>query len=198
MPPNAELARKLGLEGRKVFVYAGTHGMAQGLDVILEAARRTDSADVLYVLAGEGAERQSLMEKASREGINNVLFLPNQPKSVMPELLNLAYANIVPLKKLDLFKAALPSKMFEAMASAKPVVASVWGEAADLVEEARCGIVVPPEDPAALCQAVARLAADPALARELGENGRRYVAEHFDREVIAHRFISLLQETAKR
>lgn len=196
MPPNVELARRLGIEGKKVFLYAGTHGMAQGLEVVLEAARRTRGADILYVLAGEGAEKESLMKQAAAAAITNVRFVANQPKSVMPDLLNLSYATIVPLKRLDLFKSALPSKMFESMASAKPIVASVWGEAADLVERARCGIVVAPEDPAALHAAVEKLAADPALARELGENGRRYVAEHFDRTVIAERFVTLLREAA--
>lgn len=196
MPPNVELARRLGIEGKKVFLYAGTHGMAQGLEVVLEAARRTRGADILYVLAGEGAEKESLMKQAAAAAITNVRFVANQPKSVMPDLLNLSYATIVPLKRLDLFKSALPSKMFESMASAKPIVASVWGEAADLVERARCGIVVAPEDPAALHAAVEKLAADPGLARELGENGRRYVAEHFDRTVIAERFVTLLREAA--
>lgn len=196
--PSAELARKLGLEGKKVFLYAGTHGLAQGLDVMLEAARQTTDPDVLYVFAGEGAEKQALMEKASAERAGNVRFLANQPKSVMPDLLNLAYATIVPLKKLDLFKSALPSKMFESMATAKPIVASVWGEAAGLVEKAGCGIVVPPEEPEALREAVKKLAADPELARELGEKGRVYVKANFDREVIARRFVTLLKETARK
>ena len=198
MPANAELARKLGLEGRKVFLYAGTHGMAQGLDVVLEAARRTADPSVLYVLAGEGAEKEALMKKAAAQRITNALFVPNQPKSLMPDLLNLAYATVVPLKKLDLFKSALPSKMFESMASAKPIVASVWGEAADLVERAGCGVVVAPEDPVALNQAVEKLAADPQLARELGDKGRRYVMDHFDRRVIAERFITLLRDAAEQ
>ena len=197
-PPNVDLAHRLGVEGRKVFLYAGTHGMAQGLGVVLEAARRTSDPSILYVLAGEGAEKEALTRRAAAERIANVLFLPSQPKSVMPDLLNLAYATVVPLKKLDLFRSALPSKMFESMASAKPIVGSVWGEAADLVERAGCGVVVPPEDPAALRHAVEQLAADPAHARELGENGRRYVMDHFDRRVIAERFIALLTDAAEQ
>ncbi len=197
-PANMDLARRLGLDERKVFLYAGTHGMAQGLGTVLAAARQTANSDVLYVLAGEGAEKQALMTQATEEGITNVCFLPNQPKAVMPDLLNLAYAAIVPLRRVDLFKAALPSKMFEAMASARPIVASLWGEAAELIESARCGIVVPPEDPAALRDAVERLAADPELVHELGGNGRRYVEEHFDRDVIAERFVGLMREVATR
>jgi glycosyltransferase involved in cell wall biosynthesis len=195
-PPDAALAQRLELDERKVFLYAGTHGMAQGLDIVLEAARRTKNPDVLYVLAGEGAEKAELVAKAKSEAITNLRFLPNQPKDAMPALLNLAYATIVPLKRLDLFKAALPSKMFESMATARPIVASLWGEAADLVANADAGIVVAPEDPAALSEAVEKLAADPAWATRLGDNGRAYVKEHFDRDVIARRFVELLREAA--
>jgi len=197
-PPNLELARSLGLDERKVFLYAGTHGMAQGLGTILDAARQTKNSEVFYVLAGEGAEKDALVKRAESERITNVRFLPNQPKRVMPDLLNLAYATIIPLRRLDLFKSALPSKMFESMATARPIVASLWGEAADLVETAKAGVVVAPEDPGALSEAVEKLAADPALARDLGENGRQYVKEHFDRERIASRFLELLRDAAER
>lgn len=193
---NVELAANLGLDERKIFLYAGTHGMAQGLDTVLDAAEATQDSDVLYVLAGDGAEKEALMKRA--EGWPNVRFLPNQPKAVMPDLLNLAYASIIPLRRLELFKSALPSKMFESMAVAKPIVAALWGEAADLIENAGCGLVVPPEDATALREAVARLAADEVLARELGTRGREYVSAHFDRQVIAARFIDLLVETARR
>jgi glycosyltransferase involved in cell wall biosynthesis len=195
--PDRELAGRLGLNGQKIFLYAGTHGLAQGLGVILDAARLTTKADVMYVLAGEGAEKEALVARANAEGIANVRFLPNQPKSMMPALLNLAYATIIPLRRLDLFKSALPSKMFESMAAARPIVAAVWGEAADLVEAAACGLVVAPEDSNALHAAVERLAADPGLAGTLGRNGRDYVIEHFDRKDIAARFVELLRQTTR-
>src|SRR5260370_8553740 len=145
--PNSEFARSLGLDERKIFLYAGTHGMAQGLGTVLEAAKQTTNSDVLYVFAGEGAEKDALIRRVESEGIANVRFLPNQPKQVMPDLLNLAYATIIPLKRLDLFKSALPSKMFESMAAAKPIVSSLWGEAADLIETAQCAVLVSPHAP---------------------------------------------------
>lgn len=197
-PPNTELARTLGLDERKIFLYAGTLGMAQGLNTVLEAAKQTKNPEVLYLLAGEGAEKEALMKRVQIEGVANVRFLPSQSKAVMPDLINLAYASIIPLKRLGLFKSALPSKMFESMATAKPIVGSLWGEAAELIERSRCGLVVPPEDAAALRDAVDKLAADPSLARELGENGRQYVAAHFERHAIAARFIDLLSQTAGR
>src|SRR5207247_2505394 len=138
-PPDGALARKLGLEGRTVFLYAGTHGLSQGLDVILEAAKLTRDRRVLYALVGEGADKAALVAKAAREGIDNVRFLPNQPKAVMPRLLNLAYAAVIPLKPLNVFRSALPSKMFESMAVGQPIIASIWGEAADLTRRSAGG-----------------------------------------------------------
>ena len=192
--PDRELAQRLGLDGHKVFMYAGLHGLAQGLDVILEAAKLTRNPDVLYVFVGDGADKAALVAKAKAEGIPNVRFLPIQPTSTLPTILNLAYATVIPLRRLDLFKAALPSKLFDSMAAGRPIVAPLWGEAAALVEEAACGLVVEPEDAHAVQQAVEKLAADPALAQRLGEQGRRYVVEHFNRDDIAKRLIKLLED----
>jgi len=196
--PDPELARTLGVDGRLVFLYAGTHGMAQGLDVVLDAAVNTHNPDILYVLVGEGADKEHLVARARSQGIANVKFVPNQPKSGMPALLNLAYAVIVPLRRLDLFRSALPSKMFEAMAVGKPIIASLWGEAADLIESSGAGVVVPPEDPAALRGAVERLAADSDLGARLGTNGREYVIAHFERAEIARKFEELVTGVAGR
>ena len=196
--PDRELAHRLGLDGHKVFMYAGLHGLAQGLDVILEAAKLTHDPDVLYVLVGDGADKAALVAKVEAEGISNVKFLPIQPTATLPAVLNLAYATVIPLRRLDLFKAALPSKLFDSMAAGRPIVAPLWGEAAALVEAAACGLVVEPEDARAVQQAVEKLAADPALAARLGEQGRKYVVEHFNRDDIAKRLIKLLEETARR
>jgi len=192
--PRRELAQQLGLDSASVFLYAGTHGLSQGLDVILEAAKLTRNDRVLYVLVGEGADKDALVDKARGQAIGNVRFLPNQPKAMMPVLLNLAYASIISLRRLDVFRSALPSKMFESMAVAKPLVAALWGEGAEMVETARCGLVVEPGDPRALRDAVEKLAADPELAKTLGRQGREYVVAHFDRDAIAERLRALLHE----
>jgi glycosyltransferase involved in cell wall biosynthesis len=196
-PRDAALAERLGLDGQKVFLYAGTHGISQGLDVILGAARLTTDPDVRFVLAGEGAEKPALMARASEDGIANVTFLPNQPKDVMPALLNLAYATIIPLRPLELFRSAMPSKMFESMAAGRPVVASLDGEAADLVRRSGCGVVTAPRDAHDLASAVKRLAADPESVRNMGSAGRAYVVEHFNRATIAGQLSQLLYDAAR-
>ena len=195
--PDRALARQLGLDGHKIFLYAGTHGLSHGLDVILEAAKLTTDPDILYVLAGEGADKDALVAKAKADRISNVRFLPNQPRTAMPALLNLAYASILSLKRLDLFKNALPAKMYESMAVAQPLVGAVWGEAADLITRAGCGVVAEPGDAESMSQAVKKLAADPAMAKQMGMRGREYVIAHFDRKDIADRLIKLLEETAR-
>ena len=196
--PDRALALRLGLDGHKVFMYAGLHGLAQGLDVILEAAKLTRNPEVMYVFVGDGADKAALMAKAEAEKIANVRFLPIQPTATLPALLNLVYATVIPLRRLDLFKAALPSKLFDSMAAGRPIVAPLWGEAAALVEAAECGLVVEPEDARAVQEAVEKLAADPPLAQKLGEQGRRYVVRHFNRDDIAKRLVTLLEETAGR
>jgi len=198
LPPDEKLASELGLDGRKVFLYAGTHGMAQGLDVILETAKLTKDSNILFLFAGEGADKEHLVARAQAEHIDNVRFLPNQQRAVMPSLLNLAYATIIPLRHLDIFRSALPSKMFESMATGRPIVGALEGEAARLIEEANCGVVVKPEDPTALHDAVVKLAAEPELAKGLGDNGRKYVVQKFDRTVVAERFLALLQDSAAK
>ena len=196
-PPDRALAARLGLDAsKKIFLYAGTHGMAQGLDVILDAARETRDPNILYVFVGEGAEKETLMKRSKQLALTNVHFLPNQPQPTMPALLNTVYASIIPLRRLELFKAALPSKIFEAMAVARPVIGVMWGEAADLIRDSGCGLVVEPEDGQGLKDAVDKLAADPNLADELGQNGRRYVSEHYNRKAIAARLAQVLRETA--
>ncbi len=195
--PDRALAQSLGLDGHKVFLYAGTHGLSQGLDVILEAAKQTRDPDVLYALAGEGADKAALVKKAKAQDIANVVFLPNQPKSTMPALLNVAYAGVISLRPLDVFRSALPSKMFESMAVGQPLVAALWGEGSDLVRDADCGIVTMPGDAEQMRDAVETLAREPARAKEMGLNGRRYVDEHFNRDKIAVRLRELLREVAR-
>ena len=196
LPPDRHLAQSLGLDGHKVFLYAGTHGLSQGLEVILDAAKLTQDPDILFVLAGEGADKAMLVAKADAEHIANVKFLPNQPKSAMPGLLNVAYAGIVSLRPLDVFRNALPSKMFESMAVGQPLVAALSGEGADLVHASGCGIVTAPGDAPALRDAVLELARDPQRARAMGMRGREYVDAHFNRDRIAARLRQVLLEIA--
>lgn len=182
-----------GLEGKFLVLYAGTHGLSQGLEVVVEAARRlVDRDDVVFLMIGDGADKPALVERG--EGLPNIRFLDPLPRSAMPEAVAAADAYAITLKDIPLFQSVIPSKLYEAMACAKPVVLAVRGEAADLLREAEGGLVVPPEDPAAFADAILTLVADRERARHLGAGGRRMVEARYDRELLVDRFEAVLAE----
>jgi glycosyltransferase involved in cell wall biosynthesis len=191
------LRAELGLEGKLVFAYFGTLGMAHGLDTVLVAAQLLrEHPQIVFLLVGDGAERKRLIELRESRGLSNVVILDQQPKARMPTLWDLASASIVHLKKSPLFETVLPSKIFESMAMERPIVLGVEGEAAQLVTAARAGVVFEPENARQLADAVLRLASDPGAARRMGASGREYVLEHFDRTRLAAGYENLLLRTA--
>ena len=187
-PLSKELARvELGWDDQFIALYAGTHGLAQGLTTLLDAAERLqDQADIQIVLIGDGATKQDLVAQAKQRNLTNVVFLEPLPHDQMPRLLAAADVCLIPLKKLPLFEGALPSKIYEAMASARPIVLSVAGEARQLAEQkAKSAIAVEPENPEALASAILYLYKNPEEAKKLGQRGRVFVEEHFAREQLA-------------
>ena len=187
------LRAQLGLEGKFVVSYVGTHGMAHGLETVLDAAAQLRShPQIVFLLVGDGAERKRLVALRERLGLSNVTMLEQQPKERMPQVWALSDASLVLLRKQPLFETVIPSKIFEAMASARPIILGVAGEARDLVTEGQAGVVFEPGNAASLSAAVLALVQQPALARELGANGRRFVTAQFDRRVLARRFETVL------
>ena len=188
-----DLRASLSLEGKFVASYIGTHGMAHHLETVLEAARLVDrKSQVCFLLVGDGAERQNLLRQKETSQLSNVIMLPQQPKELIPEYLSLSDACIVLLKKSELFKTVIPSKIFEAMAMERPVILGVEGESEEIIRQAECGICIEPENAKALANAVLMLHRDRELSRKLGENGRKCVAQYYDRDVLAERYLHIL------
>ncbi|HEY6931242.1 MAG TPA: glycosyltransferase [Thermoanaerobaculia bacterium] len=191
----SEVREEWGVADAFVVGYAGLHGLAQGLETVLEAAEiLKDREDVVFVFVGSGPVKDSMIRFQERAGLKNVRFIDNQPTSRVPAILAAFDAAVIPLKRLDLFRGALPSKLFEAMASGTPVVVAIEGEAKELVESAKAGICVPPEDPRAMSAAILRLRADESLCQSLSRSGRRYVYENYERRRIARDFDRLIRE----
>ena len=180
-------------EGPPRIVYCGTVGMAQGVGTLIEAMRRLAAEDdpVELIVAGDGAERAELEEEA--RGLDRVRFVGRLPREEVPALIASARMTVVSLRDVPLFKDALPTKMLEYMAAGRPVIAAAAGQAADVVSSAGAGLACPPEDPEALAGAVRTLAADPALAREMGHSGRRYVEQRFSRRAFVDHLERLLE-----
>jgi glycosyltransferase involved in cell wall biosynthesis len=182
-----------------VAVYAGIHGIAQGLETVLHAASLLrNEPGVRFVLVGEGPVKAELQALAAELRLDNVMMLPEQPRSAMPAILSAADGAIVPLRKLELFQGALPSKMFDAWACELPLLLSIDGEARRTLDAAQGGLYIPPEDQNALAAAIRSLAAQPDRGRSLGQNGRRYTEQHHSRQAQARALEKLLKETSSK
>jgi glycosyltransferase involved in cell wall biosynthesis len=176
-------------------LYAGTVGMAHGLGTLLDATEqleRTPGAPPIEVtIAGDGAEAPELRARLA-DGGPRVEMLGTVPSERIPDLYEASDIAVVLLRDRPIFHGALPTKMLEAMAAGRPVVLSARGEAADLIESEKAGLVVEPENPGALATALAELAADPARRARLGAAGRRVVERSFSREDWLGRWRDLL------
>ncbi|MFU8814855.1 MAG: glycosyltransferase family 4 protein [Pseudomonadales bacterium] len=195
--PNEAYAARAGIAGKFVASYVGTHGMAHGLDTLLDAAELLrDRSDIVFVMAGDGAERQRLQAAIRARTLDNVKMLGQLPKEEMPDLWSCSGASLVLLKKQDLFTTVIPSKIFESMAMKKPIILGVRGEAQRIITESGSGICIEPQNAGDLAAAVRRLADDPALRQRLGNAGYDYVRTNYDRSVLAAQYEALLRETS--
>ena len=143
------------LNAKFVALYAGAHGLSNDLEIVLQAAKKLlPRKDISFVLLGDGKDKPTLMALAAREGLENVHFIPPIPKVDMPSALAAADACIAILKPLEMYKTTYPNKVFDYMASGKPVVLAIDGVIREVIENACGGIPVPPGDPDALSQAI--------------------------------------------
>jgi glycosyltransferase involved in cell wall biosynthesis len=175
-------------------LYAGIIGIAQGLEVILSAAKNfTDKPNIKFVFIGSGPEKDKLLQLKAEQNLTNVFFLDAISKKEMPSVLRSVNAAIIPLRKLDLFLGAIPSKIFENLAMEVPVLLGVNGEARQLfIDKGNAGLYFEPENSEALTAAILKLIEDKEMALQLGRNGRHFVNEYFNRENIAQNFFTKL------
>lgn len=192
------LRERLGLGGRFVVLYIGAHGISQALSAVLDAAAALRDDDrIRFVFVGEGAEKEQLVAKAAAHGLGNVRFLDPVGKDEVKDFYAMSDACLVPLRNIPLFDTFIPSKMFEMMAMARPIVASVRGEAASILERSGGAIVVPPEDSAAIASAVTGLAHEPAVADAMGAKARRFVIDHYSRRALAGTYVRVLDDAIR-
>jgi glycosyltransferase involved in cell wall biosynthesis len=193
----AGFRREHRFDDKFVVMYAGAHGMANDLGVVLEVAGLlADRRDIQIVLLGDGKEKSALQARAAEMKLANVTFLPSLPKSGMPAALAAADACIAILKPLEEYKSTYPNKVFDYMAAGRPVALAIDGVIRAVVEAAGCGFFAEPGDAPALANVISKLAKDQVKAREMGLQGRSYLQEHFNREKIAEGLASLLEEAA--
>lgn len=178
-----------------IFLYGGIIGHAQGLEVILNAANILRyNSKIKFILLGDGPEKERLIKISEHLNLKNIYFYDPVSKLDMPNVVSACTATIVPLKRLDLFKGAIPSKIFESLAMKKPILLGVEGEAKQLfIDEGKCGLFFTPESETELATVILKMVDNLSFVEELGANGRKYVVQKFNRNIIADGFYSLLK-----
>jgi colanic acid biosynthesis glycosyl transferase WcaI len=192
------LSERLGLHDKFVALYAGNIGLTQGLEDLVEVGRRLQADDdVRIVIVGDGAAKPRLEAYVAASGLANVLLLPYQPEDAVPDLYGLADVCLIPLVH-GFARDTVPSKLLTILAAGRPCIASVDldSETATIVRDAEAGYVVPPRSVDGIAESILRLRADPALCRTLGENGRRYLREHFSRDATLATYDRVIRQVA--
>jgi len=194
-PAAMEVRKQLKLEDRFLICYIGTMGNAHGLETLIAAAEELQSAlpRAMFLLIGEGAERERIVQLAAARGLTNIQFLGQQPRERIPAYVSAADVCLVMLKKTELFKTVIPTKLLEYMACERPVIVAVDGQARQIVEEAGAGVFVEPENSQDLVKAVVDLAEDPERRRQMGASGRQYIVNRFSREKTARDYLTVLE-----
>jgi glycosyltransferase involved in cell wall biosynthesis len=175
-------------------------GMAHGLETVVQAAtelQRT-APNVLFLMVGEGSDKERVINLARSQGLTNMRFVGQQPREKVPEFISISDACLVLLKKAELFKTVIPTKMLEFMSCARPVILGVDGQARKIMDQAGAGVYVEPENAAALVQVITQLAANPLVRETLGRNGRRHIVERFSRQQTAKAYIAVLEGIVNR
>lgn len=192
----AEARAMLGSGPGCVILYAGLHGLAQGLEQMIEAADqlKTDSS-IRFVLVGDGPAKHTLVREAQARGLSNIKFLDPVSPERMPALVAAADIVLVPLKMH--IPGAVPSKLYEAMSSGRALVVIASGEAADIVSRHKAGVVVAPGDIQTLTTSLLELAHNLSYREQLGAEARRAATTLFDRSVSTTRFIKYLEESLR-
>jgi colanic acid biosynthesis glycosyl transferase WcaI len=185
-----------GAEGKFVICYIGTMGMAHGLETLIATVEhlRRVLPKALFLMIGEGAEKGRVQELARTRALTNIIFLDQQPRERIPAYIAGSDVCLVLLKKTELFKTVIPTKLLEYMACEKPVIVAVDGQARRMVEEANSGIFVEPDDSNALAGAIVRLETDPDQRRRMGISGRQFILSRLSREQTAATYIRVLEK----
>jgi glycosyltransferase involved in cell wall biosynthesis len=181
----------LGLDGRFVVAYVGSHGLSHGLGAVLDAAE--PQPEVTFLLVGDGADRDRLLAERDRRHLQNVVMRPSVARADVPGLYAAADACLVPLRDIPIFETFVPSKLFEVLAAGRPVIGAVRGEARNILTRSGGALVVDPERGDQLAEAIERLRHDAGLRDDLGRSGRAFAEQHYDRDALAARYLDLLR-----
>lgn len=187
------LDEKYKLGSSFVVLFIGLIGLAQNPEIIVKTAEKLrDRKDIVFLIVGDGAEREKCEKLARYLRLENIIFAGEKPRNEMPTFVSRADVALITLKNMDLFYGVISSKIFDYMSAEKPIIINIDGETAKIIKDARCGLIAEPENPESLAEKILELYQNEKLRGELGENGRKYAKLHYDKNKIAEDLLSLL------
>lgn len=186
------------LEGKFVITYVGAHGVANHLEQILDAGEALKDTHVLFLLIGQGMEKDRLMKMREERKIANVRFIDSVPKAVVFKYILASEMGASVLKRVDTFKTVYSNKTFDYMSCKKPILMAIDGVSRELLEDAGAGSYVEPENTAEYDRVIREYLDEPERLKTEGESGYRYAKENFDREVLAKKYMEHISAIVKR
>ena len=178
-----------------IISYIGTIGQAHGLEVILEAAKMSKNDKYLFMIIGDGSEKDKLKSIANKYKLSNVIFIDSLKWQEIIDIQQIIDINFIHLKPIDLFKGAIPSKIFESMYFSKPIILGVHGEAQEIITSSNSGIIMKPGDKNSMIECIEHLYGNHALLQTLGENGNKYVKKNYNRDNLASQMIHIIENS---
>jgi len=189
-----EFRRNHDLENNFVITYVGAHGVANHLEQILEAGKKLEDTNVLFLLIGQGMEKQRLQEKAEKMQVKNVRFLDPVPKKEVFKYILASEMGASVLKKVDTFKTVYSNKSFDYFSCKKPILMAIDGVSRKLVEDAKAGSFVEPENAEEYNRIIRAYLTDPNRLIEEGNNGYEFAKINFDREILANKYLKSIEQ----
>ncbi len=190
-----ELLKSLDLEGKFIFGYIGTHGMAHSLDFVVKSISKIDDASIHFLFVGNGAMKERVVQLAKELSLENITFLDPIPKELVPKYLSIIDVSLAPLKKSDTFKSVIPSKIFEASAMQKPTLLGVEGESEKIIKKYNAGLCYEPENEKDFINKIYALKNNRELYQSM-EKGCLVLASHYDRKILAKKMLGIIKATA--
>ena len=177
-----------------VVIYAGILGLAQNLRTVIDAAKKLENAHILFLLLGTGPEEKKLKDYAQKLELRNLKFLGEIPTNEMSGYFSLANCGIIPLRNIEVFKSTIPSKLFDYMSAALPILLGVKGEAALILNQSKAGITFEPDDSEDLAEKIIYLQSNSNLLLEMKTKGRQFVKHNYNRKLLAAKLEILLRK----
>ena len=186
------------LDGRFVITYVGAHGVANYLEQLVDAGEALSDTNVLFLLIGQGMEKDKVMKLAADRKVTNVRFLDSVPKAEVFRYILASEMGASVLKRVDTFKTVYSNKTFDYMSCRRPILMAIDGVSRELVEEAGAGVYVEPENTAEYSRIIRQYLSDPDRITREGDSGYSYAKQNFDREVLAKKYLEHISAVAKK